>query len=160
MKESTKMFLKIFIISLIIFLPFEYFYYYIQDNYGMEKSYYFSIISQNLTFSFFGCIGFFVSLNLYRILKTKEEISMVTFLLKSSEMTEECKVLFYISVICVICWSVYTLCLPITLGIIPPLVSKRISEMIGDGFLFSSILFSLAAIFMFNRWLKRVKKYV
>ncbi|MEM5834465.1 MAG: hypothetical protein QXQ69_01290 [Candidatus Aenigmatarchaeota archaeon] len=160
MKESSKLFFKIFIVSLIIFLPFEYAYYYIEDNHGIEGSYYFSIIFQNLIFSLLGCIGFFISLNLYRLLKTKEEISMVTFLLKSEEMTEDCKVMFYVSVICVICWLLYTLCIPIAIGIIPPVGNKRINEMIGDSFLFSSILFSLATIFVFSRWLGRVKKYV
>jgi hypothetical protein len=36
MKKSTKSLLKIFAISLAIFLPLEFVYYYIQDVYGFE----------------------------------------------------------------------------------------------------------------------------
>ena len=160
MKESIKLFLKIFVISSIIFIPLEFIYYYVQDTYGIEASYYISWFTQDITFFIFGMISFVICLNFYKLLKAKEEISMIGFLLKPEEMTENSKLIYYASLFSGIGWSIYLIILSMFLDVIPNSINKRILEMIGDIFLFVSIFFAITILFTFNRWLKRLRKYV
>lgn len=160
MKEATKLFLKTFAISLIFFIPLEFLYFYTQDVYGIEASHFVGWIAQDITFSIFGSIGFAICLNFYRLLRVKKEISMVTFLLKPEEMTENSKLVLYASLIGTIGWSCYLIATLMLFDVIPPIINKRISEIFGDAFLFVSIFFAITSIFVFNRWLKRLRKYV
>jgi hypothetical protein len=160
MKESIKLFLKIFVISSIIFIPLEFIYYYVQDTYGIETSYYISWLAEDIIFFIFGTISFVICLNFYKLLKAKEEISMIGFLLKPEEMTENSKLIYYASLFSGIGWSIYLIILSMFLDVIPNSINKRILEMIGDIFLFVSIFFAITILFTFNRWLKRLRKYV
>jgi hypothetical protein len=160
MKKSTRSLLKIFAISLAIFLPLEFVYYYIQDVYGFEFSYLISFLEQDILFSLLATIIFVVCFNFYKILKTKEEISMVGFFLKPEEMTEDSKLLYYASLLGFIGWTIYSISLNLYFDIIPNSISKRTIEIVGDSFLFVSIFFVIAILFTFNGWLKRLRKYV
>jgi len=160
MKESIKLFLKIFVISSIIFIPLEFIYYYVQDTYGIEASYYICWLTEDITFFVLGTISFVICLNFYKLLKAKEEISMIGFLLKPEEMTENSKLIYYASLFSGIGWSIYLIILSMFLDVIPNSINKRILEMIGDIFLFVSIFFAITILFTFNRWLKRLRKYV
>lgn len=160
MKESIKLFLKIFVISSIIFIPLEFIYYYVQDTYGIEASYYICWLAEDITFFVLGTISFVICLNFYKLLKAKEEISMIGFLLKPEEMTENSKLIYYASLFSGIGWSIYLIILSMFLDVIPNSINKRILEMIGDIFLFVSIFFAITILFTFNRWLKRLRKYV
>jgi hypothetical protein len=161
MKENIKLFLKVLVFSLIIFLPFEFFlYYYIQNLYGVKTSYYVGFLAQNIIFFILGTISFVICLNFYKLLRTKKEISMVGFLLKPEEMTENSKLIYHASLLGVIGWSIYLIALIMFLDLIPNSVNKRTLEMIADIYLFASIFFAITILFTFNRWLKRLKKYV
>jgi hypothetical protein len=103
---------------------------------------------------------FVVCFNFYKILKTKEEISMIGFFLKPEEMTEDSKLLYYASLLGFIGWTIYSISLNLYFDIIPNSISKRTIEIVGDSFLFVSIFFVIAILFTFNGWLKRLRKYV
>lgn len=160
MEETKKSFLKIFVISLLFFIPLEFLYYYVQDVYGVEASSFVGLISIDIVFCSLGLVISVISLNFFRLIKTKEEISIATFLLKPKEMTENCKLIWYASLMSIVGWIAYGISLLALFDLIPPLINKRISEMFGDAFLFVSIFFTLTSVFVFDRWSKVLKKYV
>ncbi len=128
--------------------------------YGVEASIYTSFLIQDMIFFILGVITFATCLNFYKFLRAKEQISMTGFLLKPEEMTENSKLIYYSSLLGVVGWSIYLIAISMFFDIIPNSISKRILEIIGDSFLFVSIFFAITILFTFNRWLKRLRKYV